>query len=156
MLERVRDFTPVPHVLVHFLTSPPFYLMFKQTLDASKSRLLTQSNGPDPPSNISVKIVQSHQAEDPADWFHSRRPTCAKTIKPKALPSFSLPKSLMRNWNRVKCSSHIATSPEERLVPPVWHRFHPQRRPQREGDDQCINRSASLSSTVVAPQLTGL
>ena len=41
MLQRVRDFSTVSRVLGHFLTSPPFYLAFKQTPDASKSRLLT-------------------------------------------------------------------------------------------------------------------
>ena len=32
---------PVPRVLGRFLTYPPFYLAFKQTLDASESILLT-------------------------------------------------------------------------------------------------------------------
>ena len=56
---------PVSRVLVHFLTSPPFYLAFKQTLDASKPRLLTPFNGPDPPSDIVDKIAQSRRARGP-------------------------------------------------------------------------------------------
>ena len=51
-------------------------------------------------------------------------------------------------------SGHPAASPEEKLVPSAWHRFHPRCRPQREGGNYCINRSVSLSTTVAAPRPT--
>ena len=73
---------PVSRVLGHFLTSPPFYLAFKRTLDAFKF----PSNGPDLPSNISDKLAQSCQAKGTADQFHSRCPTRAKTFELRTAP----------------------------------------------------------------------
>ena len=88
MLQSVRDFPHVSRVSGHFLTFPPFYIVFKQALDAYKSLWLTPSNGPDPPSNISDKIAQSRQANGPADWLHSRCPTRAKPFELRTtLPS---------------------------------------------------------------------
>ena len=60
----------------------PFYLAFKQTLDALPSHLLTPFNGPVPPSNLLDKIARGvAEAKGPADWPHSQRATRAKIVE---------------------------------------------------------------------------
>lgn len=74
--------------------------MFKQTLDALPSHLLTPFNGLVPPSNPLDKIACGvTKAEGPVDWPHSQHATSAKIVE--------------LCWRRVRDSTPIVGIAEE-------------------------------------------